>query len=194
MIGAADHGREGHILWHTGVTPPGRIPGPTLRQIQGAINQGIALGAGVSEKDPDLAVLDPARRARVLPLHAHRFGAFLHKAGLIQHQNRPGVTQVLDDIGLQVIADRVRVPAHPAEEVLHGIRCAVARGFSQLPAVFALHRRQQATQISHGAPPWLHPAKAWCNPSTYAIEFPSPISHVLLKRHRHLPLPADLNT
>jgi hypothetical protein len=57
-----------------------------------------------------------------------------------------------------------------------------------------LHRRQQAAQIGHGALPWLHPAKAGCNPSTYAIEFPSPISHVLLKRHRRLPLPADLNT
>jgi hypothetical protein len=35
---------------------------------------------------------------------------------------------VLDHVGRpQVIADRIRVPAHPAEEVLHRIRRAVGR-------------------------------------------------------------------
>jgi hypothetical protein len=49
---------------------------------------------------------------------------------------------MLHHIGVQVIAHRIGVPVHPAQEVLHPIRRRIANGFRQLPAVLALHRRQ----------------------------------------------------
>ncbi len=41
-----------------------------------------------TEKDPDLAVLDPSRCATLLAFDANRFGAFFTKAGLVEHQHR----------------------------------------------------------------------------------------------------------
>jgi hypothetical protein len=80
------------------------------------------VAAGVAKKDADLAVLNPPGRARVLPLHPGRLAAFLDEAGLVQHAHRARVAQVLHDIGLQVVTDRVGIPVCPAEEVLHPVR------------------------------------------------------------------------
>ena len=89
--------------------PARRIPGPVLGQIEGPVNQGAAMRAGVAEKHTDLAVLDPPRRARVLPLYPRRLLSLFQEAGLVQHQHSTGVAQVLHYIGLQVIAHRVRI-------------------------------------------------------------------------------------
>ncbi len=103
--------------------------------------------AGVAQEHADLRVLDPARRAGVLPLHPGRLGALLQEAGLVQHQYGSRVGQVLDNVGLQVVPDRIRVPPRPRQELLHPVRRRVARSLGQLPAVLALNRRQQASQV-----------------------------------------------
>jgi hypothetical protein len=97
----------------------------------------VALAAGAAEEDADLAVLDPPGRACVLPLHPGRLAAFLDEAGLVQHEHRARVAQVLHDVGLQVVTDRVGVPVCPAEEVLYAIRCCITGRLGQLPAVLA---------------------------------------------------------
>jgi hypothetical protein len=66
-----------------GPGPAGRVPRPDLRQVQRAIDHRVAVPAGVAEEDPDLAVLDAARGAAVLPLHADRLLALLHEPGLV---------------------------------------------------------------------------------------------------------------
>jgi hypothetical protein len=117
----------------------------------------VAVPARVAEEHPDLAVLDAARGAAVLPLHARRLLALLHEPGLVQHQHGAGIAEVLDHVGPQVVADRVGVPPHPAEEVLHPVRRAVARRLGQLPAVLAPRGRQQPAQVRQQAPARLDP-------------------------------------
>src|SRR3954470_11727424 len=66
---------------------------------------------------------------------------------------------MLHHVGPQVVADRVGVPPHPAEEVLHPVRRAVARRLRQLPAVLAPQGRQQPAQVRQQTPARLAPPK-----------------------------------
>ena len=63
-------------------------------------------------------VLHPACGAGVLALHPHGGGALLEIPRLVHHQHRAGVTQVLDQVGAQVIADAVLVPHRAGQQVL----------------------------------------------------------------------------
>src|SRR3954470_22690541 len=77
---------------------------------------------------------------------------------------------MLHHIGLQVIAHRIGIPLHPAEEVLHPIWGRIAHRFRQLPAVLALHWGQQTTQVSPRPPPRLGPSKPRRDPVHNAIQ------------------------
>ena len=46
-------------------------------------------------------------------LHPDAVDAFLHVAGLINHQDRASVAERVDDIVTQIIADCIGVPAGP---------------------------------------------------------------------------------
>jgi hypothetical protein len=74
------------------------VSGPALGQVQLPIDQGMPAGAGVGQEHPDLAVLDPPGRARVLALHPGGLAALLEEPGLIHHQHRLRVAQVLGHI------------------------------------------------------------------------------------------------
>ena len=143
--------------------------------------------ARVAQEDADLAGLDPPRRARILPLHAGRLRALLQEPGLVQHEHGTLVTQVLRHVGLQVVTHRVRVPSHPAQEILHPVRRRVPGCLGQLPAVLALNRRQQASQVGRGAPAWLGPHEPRRDPSHHLIQTRRPILHVRLRRHAASP-------
>ena len=75
--------------------------GPDLGKIEDAINQRVAVPAGIAEKDTDLALLNPPGGARVLPLYADRLRPFLDEAGLIQDQHAIGIAQLRDNVGLR---------------------------------------------------------------------------------------------
>src|SRR4051794_41570398 len=113
------------------------------------------MAAGVAKEDADLAVLDAPRRAGVLAVDPGRLGALLEKASLIQHQDRVVVTQVLDHIGAQIIAQiiaqRIGVPVNAREELLHAVWRGVAGRLGEVPAVLPLQGSQQALKISQGA-------------------------------------------
>ena len=70
----------------------------------------------------DLAILDAASGPGVLPLDPSGAIALLNVAGLVHHQDRSRVAQVPSDVIPQVIADRIGVPAGPAEQMLHPVR------------------------------------------------------------------------
>jgi hypothetical protein len=73
---------------------------------------------GVGQVDGDLGVVDLAGSAGVLALHPDGVGARLEVAGLVDDQHRARVTEVLDQQGAHVVADRVVVPHRPAQQVL----------------------------------------------------------------------------
>jgi hypothetical protein len=57
----------------------GQIVGPCLGQVQLPVDERPPLGAGVSEKDAELAVVDLAGRARILPLDPYQVVPFFEK-------------------------------------------------------------------------------------------------------------------
>ncbi len=180
-------GRERDRLGHARLSALVRVIGPLLGQVERTIEQGVAVAAGVAEEDADLAVLDPPRRARVLPLHPGRLRAFLEKPGLVQHEHRALVAQVRRHIGLQVIPDGISIPVCPAEEVLHPVRCRITGDLGQLPAVLALYRGQQAAQVGRSAPPRLGTGEPGCDPLQHRIQPTRPAFHLRLRRHATSP-------
>ncbi len=81
-------GLERRVLWHARLRAPRAIVGPPLGQVQLPVEEGAPARRGVGEEDPDPAVLDPPRRAAVLPLHADRLATLLEEAGLVDDQDR----------------------------------------------------------------------------------------------------------
>src|SRR4051812_24033072 len=66
----------------------------------------------------DLAVGDLARGAGVLPPDTAGSLALLQKTGLVNHQHRVLVRQVLDHIPADNIAQRIGIPAAPPQDRL----------------------------------------------------------------------------
>src|SRR4029079_4636262 len=99
----------------------------------------------------DLAVLDPARGAGVLPLYPGRLGALLEEAGLVNDQHPVGVAEVGQDVLAQVVADRVGVPVGTAEQVLDAVGGGVAETLGPLPGVLALDVQEQAVDVLQDA-------------------------------------------
>ena len=62
-----------------------------------------------------------ARRCRNTGAARRRNATFLDKAGLIKRHHRLRIAQVLDDIGPQIVAYRIGIPAHAGQEVLHAV-------------------------------------------------------------------------
>src|SRR3981081_2130261 len=74
------------------------IVGPFLRKIQRTIDERMTVARNVGSEDADLAVRNLPCRTSVLPCHAARRLALLEKAGLVDHQHRIVIRQMLDDI------------------------------------------------------------------------------------------------
>ena len=126
---------------------PVAVLGPGPGQVQLPVDEGPPGRGGVGQEHPDLAVLDPPGGAGVLPGHPDRLGALLQEPGLVDHQHRIVVAEVLHDVVAQVVADRVGVPVGVVEQPLHRIRGGVPGLLGQRPAVLPLGRRQQAPHI-----------------------------------------------
>ena len=124
------------------------VIGPRLGHIQFAVDKHAAAATGIAEEDADLAVLDTACRATVLPLHTGRVLPLLDETGLVHNQHRVTLAQLFNDVLPQHIARAMRIPLRPLEQVLNTIRRCFADPFGELPAVLALDCAQQALQVS----------------------------------------------
>jgi hypothetical protein len=111
-----------------------------------------------------LGVLDPACSAGVLPLDANGVAADLHIAGLIDHQDRLVVVQVLGNVVAQVVANSISVPLGSVHQVLHAVRGWLPGPLGDGPAVLA---RQVCEQPEHQplcAAPGFDPCEPACDP------------------------------
>jgi hypothetical protein len=134
--------------------------------------------AGVDQQDRDLGILDAAGGAGVLALHPHRGGALLQVPGLVHHQHRPGVTQMVHHVGAQVIAHAVFVPHRPGQQVLHPVRAWITGVLSQCPAVLAWQVGQQPAYERPSPPAWLPPAEPARNPAQQLLQARLPAGRV----------------
>jgi site-specific DNA recombinase len=114
-------GGEGGLPGHPGDSTAVGVGQPPGGQVQLAVDQAVPGSGGVGQVDGDLGVVDLADRAGVLPLDPDRGAALLAVPGLVHHQHRPGVAEVLDEVVPQVVADRVVVPDRLAEQVLQAV-------------------------------------------------------------------------
>jgi hypothetical protein len=82
-------GGEGDLLRDGRLGPLGLVLAPPLPgKVEFAVDQRVALAAGVGEEDADPGILDPARGAAVLPRHPGRVLALLQEPGLV-HDEHP---------------------------------------------------------------------------------------------------------
>jgi hypothetical protein len=105
----------------------------------------------VSEKDADLAVLNPTGRTTVLSGYAGRFRTLLEKPSLIDDQHAIRITKVLDDVAAEVVAYGIGIPASTPKEALEAMWSLVANGLGDLPGVFPFDASEQAPEIGLGA-------------------------------------------
>jgi len=105
-------------------------------------------------------------------------GALLEVSGLIDHQHRARISQVLDDTGTQIIAHAVRVPLRPRQQMLHPVRRPVSSVLGQRPAVLARQLRQKSQHKRPRPAPRLDPAEPGTDPRHQLIEYPQPAARV----------------
>jgi hypothetical protein len=58
----------------------------------------------------------------------------LQITGLVDHQDRVGFAEVINDVVAQVGGDAVGVPARPVQQVLHAVRSRIPSMFGDGPA------------------------------------------------------------
>ena len=87
-LGQFGFGREGERVWNVGRASARQISAPVFGHIQVAIDEGMAPGRHVGEKDAQLAVLDLAGHPAILRPDACRVAAAFGKAAFIQHEDR----------------------------------------------------------------------------------------------------------
>jgi hypothetical protein len=90
---------------------------------------------------------------------------------------------VLDNVGPQVVANGVGIPAHAGEKVLDPIRRAVTGCLGQLPAVLASHRSEQALEVGGRSPARLDPQKTRRNPFRQLVKPARPAPRIIHRRH-----------
>src|SRR5260221_3926832 len=104
----------------------------------------------IASEASDLAVRDLARRTSVWPRHAARRLALLEKAGLVDHEDRIVVRQMLDDIIAYDIAQGISIPIHPTQDRLLTPRSGIASRLRAHPTGLALLISEQAFQEQTG--------------------------------------------
>lgn len=149
----AGSGHEGGLLAEPGGAAAVGIGGPGARDVQLPVHHGVPALAGVDQADSYLGILDPAGGAGVLALDADRASALLHVAGLVDHQHRPLVVQVLHRVAPHIVTDGVGVPLGPAEQVVHAVRGGLPGPLGDGPAVVARQVRQESEYQPPGPTP-----------------------------------------
>src|SRR5260370_27067468 len=150
---ACDHSRR--KLWFGRKADIGRhicgfqtiwIVGPFLRKIQRAIDERIAMTRNVGSEDADLAVRDLPCRTGVFPRHSALRFALFEKTGIVDHQHRIVIRQMIDDIVVHDIAQGISVPVSTTQNRLLPPWAGIASRLRAHPTGLALLISEQAFQ------------------------------------------------
>src|SRR3977135_124176 len=151
--GTCDHsrcklwvGRKADVARHVCGVQAIWIVGPFLRKIQRTIDERMTVARNVGSEDPDLAVRDLARGTSVLPRHSARRLALLEKAGLVDHEDRIVIRQMLDDIIAYDIAQSISIPIHATQDSLLPPWAGIASSFRARTTGLALLISEQTFQ------------------------------------------------
>src|SRR5229473_2756809 len=114
--------------------------------VQRTIDERMTVARNVGSEDSDLAVRDLACGASVLPRHSARRLALLEKAGLVDHEHRVVIRQMLDDIIAYDIAQGISIPIHATQDRLLPPWAGIASRLRAHPTGLALLISEQAFQ------------------------------------------------
>jgi len=148
---------------------------PAQREVQFPIEQCVAEAADVGEKHPDLTIFELARRSAILFRHSCRFLAAFTKARFVDHQDRLGITQLLQDVGTQIVAHQIGVPGCAVQQPLHTVRSGFSGVFSQLPAIFTRGGTHDALQVGQCPTTRFRSSKTRGDAGIQAFEFLPPL-------------------
>jgi hypothetical protein len=121
-------GLEARRLRNASLLAPFRVFCPVQGQIEFAVEERMAFGRDVGQKDADLTILDLAGRPTVLHLDTCRLAAPLGEAGLVNGDDGLMRAQLLEHIATQVVTHQIGIPDRTGEQTLH----AIGSGFSGL--------------------------------------------------------------
>ena len=122
---------------------PLTVVAPGLRQIEPEVEQGVGTSGHVGGEHDGLAVFHLPGDPGMLPAYPHTGLAFLQLRGLIQHHDRPWITQPRHDEPLQRGQRRRPVPGVLGQQSLHPPRRGMPGRLRQLPARPAIPRLGQ---------------------------------------------------
>src|SRR3979409_2028634 len=151
--GACDHSRRelwfgrkadigGHVCGFQAIW----IVGPFLRKIQRTIDERMTVARNVGSEDSDLAVRDLAGGTSVLPRHPARRLALLETSGLVDHEDRIVIRQMLDDIIADDIAQGISIPIPATQDRLLPPWAGIASRLRAHPTGLALLISEQTFQ------------------------------------------------
>ena len=150
---------EGDVFWDVSGEPAWQIGAPIFRQIQLAVDEGVALLGDVGEKNADLAIFHFSSPSAMLDPDASRMVAPFREAAFIndEHRERGVGSRRLRRKGrwgegscgefAQFIANAFLVPAGTGEQALHPVRSVLSGMLSDLPAILARDLAENRLQV-----------------------------------------------
>jgi hypothetical protein len=78
--------------------------------------------------------------------------ALFHVAGFVDHQDRTGIAEGVNDILAQIIADLLSVPAGAGQQVLQPVGGGIASVLGDGPAILAVQARDHPGHQFAGMP------------------------------------------
>ena len=181
-------GLEHHVSGDLGPLAPPAVPAPGLRQVEPEIKQRVPAGGDIRAVHHGLAVLHLAGDPRVLAGRPHRHLPLLQLRGLIDHQHRARIAQVIYDQPLQGLQRRLPVPGVLGQQRLQTPRRGMPRLLGELPARPAVPRLgQRRPEVSErGQPrPGLGEHRRE-QPAQVVMQFPQPAAIFYDGRSGHL--------
>src|SRR6185312_535807 len=159
------------------------VLGPRRGQVELAIHQRPPPRAAVSQKHPELTVVDLPGGAGVLTLHPGRSDTLLDEPGVVHDPHPSRVTELIQDISTQVITYAIDVPIRGAQQPLHPIRRHRPGVLGHRPTVLTLQPGQQPTQIPTHPATRLDPTEPTADQLHHRIprrDPPSKIHHAVI--------------
>lgn len=127
--------------------------GPLLGQLEANIDQGLFAAGNVAEVNADLAVVDVAKPTAPLPLHAHRFAAFLGQGRGVENAYRVGLAPCGSPLTYPFGQQRLIVPLGWAAELWPALAFAVVQVSDGLD-VLAAQLGQESLDVVRGVGLW----------------------------------------
>ena len=181
-------GRKGHVVRHPTRGAPLGVCGvadPFLRQVQAAIEQRIALRAGIGQKNTCLTVGRFAEFAAVLAFDPDRLAALFRKVAAIQNQHAVIVAQIGIDFRPQALQDGAIIPGSFTHKLLHGpdgIPIGPTQGQQHWFNRLARQLQQQPMQIRLRPLALLRPLQHWTEDRVKGTQFVQQAVNILWRQ------------